>query len=169
MISHASSLDTVGILAHRVQQVGIVYDIIRGKDPRDSTSHDDGTPYQPRSQNKAPIKVAVPVEYFVDELNDDVVNVWQEAITFLKEKYNAQVDYVSLPHTKYALSAYYVISSAEASSNLGRYDGIRYGGVETTKCDIKTLKDKYIFNRSHGFGEEVKRRIIAGTFALSIE
>jgi aspartyl-tRNA(Asn)/glutamyl-tRNA(Gln) amidotransferase subunit A len=167
MISHASSLDTVGILAKSVRDAGIVYDIIRGKDENDTTSHDDGAQYQ-QQNNQTPVRVAIPVEYFVDELSDDIIKVWQDAITLLKEKHNAQVEYVSLPHTKYALSAYYVISSAEASSNLGRYDGIRYGGVEKEKSTM-SLKDKYLLNRSEGFGEEVKRRIISGTFALSIE
>jgi aspartyl-tRNA(Asn)/glutamyl-tRNA(Gln) amidotransferase subunit A len=167
MISHASSLDTVGILTKSVRDAGIVYNIIRGKDENDTTSHDDGAPCQ-QENNQTPVRVAIPVEYFVDELSDDIIQVWQDAITLLKQKYNAQVEYVSLPHTKYALSAYYVISSAEASSNLGRYDGIRYGGVEKEKSTM-SLKDKYLLNRSEGFGEEVKRRIISGTFALSIE
>ncbi|KAL0487198.1 aspartyl-tRNA(Asn)/glutamyl-tRNA(Gln) amidotransferase subunit A [Acrasis kona] len=164
VISFASSLDTVGILSPSVHQAGLVYNVIRGQDSKDSTSHNNSTPYT-QQQNHKKFKIAVPVEYFVDELEEEVVKVWQSAIDHFKSL-GAEVQYVSLPHTKFALSAYYIIASAEASSNLGRYDGIRYGGVHD--AESKTLHQKYISNRSKGFGDEVKRRIMTGTFALSV-
>lgn len=144
-------------------------DVIGGPDPNDSSCRREPTPnfYERTVTTKdlKGIKIGIPIEYYVEELSDETVQVWSESIKLLREL-GAEVHYVSLPHTKYALPAYYVIAPAEASSNLARFDGIRYG---YSSKNVNSLEDVYFNSRSEGFGEEVKRRIVAGTFSLSVE
>jgi aspartyl-tRNA(Asn)/glutamyl-tRNA(Gln) amidotransferase subunit A len=170
MISYASSLDTVGIFARAVEDVAVALDTICGFDPNDSTSRITKFDYKFHDglldvRDLKGMKVGIPIEYYIKELDGETVSVWQRCIQLLKDS-GAEVCYVSLPHTKYALPAYYVLAPAEASSNLARYDGVRYGHRSD---NVKSLKEHYSASRTEGFGPEVKRRIIAGTFTLSVE
>lgn len=134
-------------------------DIIKGEDPSDSTSI---TPKRPPVK-KDKFTVGVPREYYVSELSSHMLGVWKEGIARLKAR-GCKVVEMSLPNTQHALSAYYIIASAEASSNLARYDGVRYGFRST---EGETIKASYTHTRTEGFGEEVKRRIMLGTYVLS--
>lgn len=172
MISFASSLDTVGIFTRSVPEAAATLDVMCGKDELDSSSRAISHAMSFYDQCKQlkdlkGVKIGIPVEYSVSELSDEISSIWTSAIQLLQDA-GATVQYVSLPHTKYALFAYYVIAPAEASSNLARYDGIRYGHRVNTEAKI-SLPDLYTANRTEGFGDEVKRRIVAGTFALSVE
>nr|CAG4712532.1 unnamed protein product [Naegleria fowleri] len=176
MISYGSSLDTCGIFSKTVKESAIVYNTMCGTDTNDSTTKLDVTTVDLSSLesiekkfNKGILKntkIGIPLEYFVDELNDDIVRVWEDTVKWLQDQTGAQIEYVSLPHTKYALSTYYVIATAEASSNLSRYDGLRYGNKVSKKQDLLSY---YMQNRTEGFGKEVLRRIVSGTFALSVD
>ena len=176
MISYGSSLDTCGIFSKTVKESAIVFNILSGNDPNDPTTKLNVTPVDltqldsiSNEYNKGMlknVKIGIPVEYFVDELNDNIVKVWEETIKWLQDQTGAQIEYVSLPHTKHALSTYYVIATAEASSNLSRYDGLRYGNKVPKNQDLLAY---YLQNRTEGFGNEVLRRIVSGTFALSVD
>ena len=164
IIAFASSLDQAGPLAKTVEDAAILLRSMSGHDPKDSTSLPVDVPDFPSFVGK-PVKglrIGVPREYRVDNMPPEIDRLWQSGVEWLKDAGCEIVD-VSLPHTKYALPAYYIVAPAEASSNLARYDGMRYG----LRVDGKTLTDVYEESRSHGFGEEVKRRILIGTYALS--
>ncbi len=159
LIAFASSLDQIGPLAKTVEDAKIVFEAISGKDSMDSTSVD--SPEKESSDKK--IKIGVPKEYFVKGIDPAVEKVTKEAIKKYEEM-GFEIEEVSLPHTDYALSAYYLINPSEASANLARYDGIKYGLSENKTGD---LLDVYLKTRGKGFGDEVRRRIMLGTYALS--
>ena len=164
IIAFASSLDQVGPFARTPKDLATLLDIIAGYDPLDSTSAQVETPeYSSGLEAKVEgLRIGIPKEYFGEGLQDDVRNRIEAAIESLR-KAGAQVTDVSLPHTKYALSTYYLIATAEVSSNLARYDGIRYGA----RIEDRDLRKMIARTRSAGFGPEVQRRIVLGTFVLS--
>lgn len=165
LMAFGSSLDQIGVLSRTVKDSAILLNAISGHDDHDGTSSDDAVPdfTQALGQNIKGLKIGVPKEYMDEGIDPDVVAAIQAAIATFK-KLGATVDEVTLPYTKYAVPAYYIIASSEASSNLQRYDGIRYGFRAN---DVKSLKDVYVKSRSEGFGDEVKRRIMLGSFSLS--
>jgi len=165
MIAFASSLDQAGPLTKSVEDAAIILNIISGKDDYDSTSVDVEVPDFTKNLNGdiKGMKIGIPKEYFVEGMDKDVENSVNKAIKDI-ESLGAEIIEISLPHTKYAISTYYIIAPCEASSNLARYDGVRYG-YRTPDAD--NLRDLFFKSRSEGFGEEVKRRIMLGTYALS--
>lgn len=165
LVAFASSLDQIGPLARTVEDAAVVLQAVAGYDKLDSTSADVETAdyLSALTGDIKGLRIAMPKEYFAEGLDPEVANRVQEAIRVL-EAQGAIVEEVSLPHTQYALSCYYLIAPAEASSNLARYDGVRYG-VRTE--DAENLIDMYKKTRAEGFGAEVKRRIMLGTYALS--
>jgi len=165
LIAFASSLDHIGPLTKTVKDAAIVLRYIAGRDPRDSTSADVPVPDYEQEIEK-PVKglrLGVPKEYFGEGLDAEVRAAVETAIQQLAED-GCEIVPVSLPHTPYAIPTYYVIATAEASSNLARYDGVRYGYRSPR---AKTLSEMYRKSRDEGFGAEVKRRIMLGTYALS--
>ncbi|HKW76905.1 MAG TPA: Asp-tRNA(Asn)/Glu-tRNA(Gln) amidotransferase subunit GatA [Terriglobales bacterium] len=165
LIAFASSLDHIGPITKSVRDVAILLKAIAGHDPFDSTSADLPVPDYEQEIGKpvTGLKLGVPEEYFGDGLDEEVRTSVEAAIARLREA-GAEIVRISLPHTKYAIPAYYVIATAEASSNLARYDGVRYG---FRAKDSRTLSEMYRKTRDEGFGAEVKRRIMLGTYALS--
>ena len=164
VMSMASSLDTIGPLCKNVEDTAVVLSTIAGNDPHDATTGDVPVPDYRKALtgNVKGLTIGVPREYFPDELNPEVSQAIMEAVKTL-EKLGAKTKKISLPHTKYATPTYYILCPSEVSSNMARYDGIRYGHTENAKDLIE-----YYFNaRSAGFGDEVKRRIMIGTYALS--
>jgi aspartyl-tRNA(Asn)/glutamyl-tRNA(Gln) amidotransferase subunit A len=165
LIAFASSLDHIGPLAKTVKDAAIVLRTIAGRDPMDTTSADVPVPDYVAELDK-PIrgmKLGVAKEYFGEGLNDEVRQAVELAIDKLKGL-GCEIVPVSLPHTPYAIPTYYIIATAEASANLARYDGVRYG---LRARGVKMLSDMYRRTRDEGFGAEVKRRIMLGTYALS--
>lgn len=165
LVAFASSLDQIGPFAKDVEDAAILLQAIAGHDPRDSTSVDQSVPDY-RQAMKGSIKglrLGIPREYFIDGIEPDVAAAVQQAITTLKEL-GAEMVEISLPHTEYGVAAYYIIAPAEASSNLARFDGVKYG---LRVPDSKDLMTMYCQTRSRGFGMEVKRRIMLGTYVLS--
>jgi aspartyl-tRNA(Asn)/glutamyl-tRNA(Gln) amidotransferase subunit A len=165
IVSFASSLDQAGPMARTVRDCAILLEAMAGFDPKDSTSLDLPVPQWEKnlSSDLKGKRVGIPQEYRIDGVPAEIDALWQQGIEWLKDAGATPVE-ISLPHTKYALPTYYIIAPAEASSNLARYDGVRYGlRVE----GVKTLDDMYSATRSEGFGAEVKRRIMIGTYVLS--
>ncbi|MCX9087059.1 MAG: Asp-tRNA(Asn)/Glu-tRNA(Gln) amidotransferase subunit GatA, partial [Candidatus Methanoperedens sp.] len=163
LISYANSLEQIGPFATSVRDVATLFDVISGHDPRDSTSVDRETNYSSALINDVKgLKIGVPEEYFAEGTDKNVEKSVRDAINTLEELGATSVE-VKMPHTKYALSAYYVIAMSEASSNLARFDGMRYG-LRTEDSDWHTTFSQV---RAAGFGDEVKRRILLGTYALS--
>ncbi|MBI2676660.1 MAG: Asp-tRNA(Asn)/Glu-tRNA(Gln) amidotransferase subunit GatA [Candidatus Yanofskybacteria bacterium] len=164
LISMASSLDQIGPLTKNVYDSALILNFLAGKDSLDSTTANERVPDFTEDLTKSVkgLKIAMPREYFSEGLDSEVNNKVEQAISKL-ESLGAHVDQVSLPHADYALATYYLIVPSEVSSNLARYDGIRYG----LRKEGENLLDTYIKSRSEGFGEEVRRRIILGTYALS--
>ncbi|MDO8654945.1 MAG: Asp-tRNA(Asn)/Glu-tRNA(Gln) amidotransferase subunit GatA, partial [bacterium] len=161
VISLASSLDQVGPFGSSVEDVKLVFEAIRGRDPEDATTVE----YVAASSFGGDIKklkVGIPREYFAEGLDPSVEKVIRGVIEKL-EKAGAQIREIQLSHTKYALATYYIINTSEASANLARYDGMRYG----LHGDMADLEESYLRNRGEGLGTEVKRRIMLGTYALS--
>jgi aspartyl-tRNA(Asn)/glutamyl-tRNA(Gln) amidotransferase subunit A len=165
LIAFASSLDHIGPLAKTVKDVAIVLHAIAGRDPMDSTSADLPVPDYTTDLEKSVrgLRLGVAKEYFGEGLDDEVHHAVESAIDELKSL-GCEVVPVSLPHTPYAIPTYYLIATAEASSNLARYDGVRYS---YRASGVKTLSEMYRRSRDEGFGAEVKRRIMLGTYALS--
>jgi aspartyl-tRNA(Asn)/glutamyl-tRNA(Gln) amidotransferase subunit A len=165
LIAFASSLDHIGPLTRTVRDAAIVLRAIAGRDPMDSTSADVPVPDYEQEIGKpvAGLKLGVPKEYFGEGLDDEVRAAVDAAISSLREA-GARIVPISLPHTAYAVPAYYVIATAEASANLARYDGVRYGYRSPRSG---SLAEMYRRTRDEGFGAEVKRRIMLGTYALS--
>ena len=165
LMAFASSLDQIGPLSKSVEDAAIVMNVISGRDQRDSTSAIMEYPDYEKDIKKdiRGMKVGVPKEYLETEMSDDVRRIFEDTIRQFKDM-GAIVETTSLPTFDYALSAYYIISSAEVSSNLARYDGIRYG---YRTGEYKDLKEMYKKTRSEGFGDEVKRRIMLGNYVLS--
>lgn len=166
VVAFASSLDHPGPFARTVKDTAIMLESMAGHDPKDSTSADKSVPAYAQSINGSikGLKIGVPKEYSVEGMPEGIQKLWNQGVAWLKEA-GAEIVDVSLPHTKYALPAYYIIAPAEASSNLARYDGVRYGLREVKDGD--TLIDMYEKTRAEGFGGEVQRRILIGTYVLS--
>jgi len=165
VVAFASSLDQVGPMTRTVRDAAILLGVIAGHDPMDSTSIPQPVPdYQAAiKEDLAGVKIGVPKEYFIEGMQPAVEDSVRKAIGIL-EDLGAETVEISLPHTKYAIAIYYIIATAEASSNLARYDGIKYG---FSKDEGKGLIELYKASRSEGFGDEVKRRIMLGTYVLS--
>ncbi|HEX2853714.1 MAG TPA: Asp-tRNA(Asn)/Glu-tRNA(Gln) amidotransferase subunit GatA [Opitutaceae bacterium] len=165
LIAFASSLDQIGPFSRNVEDAAIMLGAIAGHDERDSTSFKAEIPdYRSElKQRKGPWRLGIPREYFGAGLDPEVGAAVEQAITFYK-KQGCEIKEVSLPNTQYCLDTYYIIATAEASSNLARYDGIRYGHRSKNAKDVVDL---YFKSRAEGFGAEVKRRIILGTYVLS--
>ncbi len=162
LMAMASSLDQIGSLTKTVEDAKIVFNAIKGKDPLDSTSVEQKSGEDAECDIKK-IKLGVPKEYFIKGMDKGVEKKILRAIDKFKAL-GAKIEEISLPHTEYALAVYYIIMPAEVSSNLARYDGIRYGFSET---ESESLLDTYLHSRNKGFGDEVRRRIIIGTYSLS--
>lgn len=165
LVAFASSLDQIGPITKDVEDVAIMMNIISGRDPKDSTSADVPVPDFRTALKKdlKGVKVGIPKEYFIEGMDPEVDRAVREAVDVLKGLGAGVVD-VSLPHTGYAVAVYYILATSEASSNLARYDGVRYG---FRAKGAKDLLDMYQKTRDQGFGPEVKRRIMLGTYALS--
>jgi aspartyl-tRNA(Asn)/glutamyl-tRNA(Gln) amidotransferase subunit A len=162
-----SSFDTIGPLARSTYDLALVLEAIAGHDPKDSTSRIEAVPHYSESlrktENLRGLRIGIPKEYFVEGLDAEMETVIRAAIRQL-EGLGATTMEVSLPHTQYAIPVYYLILFAEASSNLAKYDGVRFGLSER---NVEDLLDVYLKTREKGFGAETKRRIMLGTFALS--
>ena len=165
LIAFASSLDQIGPFARTVEDAAIVLQAIAGHDEHDSTSFKTTIPdYRSELRNrKGPWRLGIPKEYFGEGLDPEVGAAVQSAIDFYKQQ-GCEIKEVSLPHTEYGVGVYYIIATAECSSNLARYDGIRYGHRAK---DAKDITELYFKSRAEGFGQEVKRRVILGTYVLS--
>jgi aspartyl-tRNA(Asn)/glutamyl-tRNA(Gln) amidotransferase subunit A len=165
LIAFASSLDHIGPLSKTVKDAAITLRAIGGRDPMDSTSADVPIPdYVAELERPVRgLKIGVPKEYFGEGLDAEVRTAVEAAIQKLAEL-GCEINSLSLPHTRYAIAAYYIVATAEASSNLARYDGVRYG---FRAKGANTLSEMYRRSRDQGFGPEVKRRIMLGTYALS--
>jgi aspartyl-tRNA(Asn)/glutamyl-tRNA(Gln) amidotransferase subunit A len=165
VIAYASSLDQVGPLTRDVTDCAVMLGAVAGHDPKDSTSVDLPVPDYAKAlvNDVKGLKVGLPQEYFIAGLDPDVQKAMDAAIATYKQL-GAQFVEISLPHTDYAVATYYLIATAEASSNLARYDGVRFGHRSEA---AKGLSDMFMKSRAEGFGDEVKRRIMLGTYALS--
>ena len=166
LISYASSLDVPGVLAKNVDEAMAVMDVIMGPDCRDATCSENEWNILSQEEEVSSlidVKVGIPREFFVEEIPRETLDIWNHASNCF-----SYVKSVSIPSMKHALPAYYVIASAEAASNLSRYDGIRYGH-RTDSSDVSSLQEEYTATRSEGFGAEVKRRLLMGCYALSTE
>ncbi|MCG8270540.1 Asp-tRNA(Asn)/Glu-tRNA(Gln) amidotransferase subunit GatA [Aquamicrobium sp. NLF2-7] len=164
IVAYASSLDQAGPIARDVRDAAILLKSMASVDVKDTTSVDLPVPdYEAAlGQSVKGMKVGIPREYRVEGMPQEVEALWQQGIAWLKEA-GAEIVDISLPHTKYALPTYYIISPAEASSNLARYDGVRYG----LRVPGKDIVEMYENTRAAGFGDEVKRRVMVGTYVLS--
>ena len=164
MVAFASSLDQAGPIAKTVEDAAILLSSMCSHDSKDSTSLDVATPNWQKDVGKSikGLTVGIPTEYEVDGMPSEIDNLWHRGIEWVRES-GADIIDVSLPHTKFALPAYYIVAPAEASSNLARYDGMRYGKREAGE----DLTATYQKTRSDGFGEEVQRRLMIGTYVLS--
>ena len=163
-VAMASSLDQIGPITKTVEDSALILSVIEGKDENDATSTEKGDLFIPEIVEKdlKGLKIGVPKEFFTDSLDSEIAHQVKEAIKEF-EKGGAEIVEVSLPNLKYSLSAYYILMSSEASSNLERYDGVRYG----YSSDGHDLVESYKRTRGEGFGDEVKRRIMLGTYTLS--
>ncbi len=164
IISYASSLDQAGPIARTVRDAALMLGSMAGYDPKDSTSINRPVPnYRAAlTGDIRGLKVGIPKEYRPDTLPPEIQKLWDQGVAWLKDG-GAEIREVSLPHTQYALATYYIVAPAEASSNLARYDGVRYG----LRVNGSNLNDMYAKSRGAGFGGEVKRRILIGTYVLS--
>jgi len=164
LVAFASSLDQIGPITKDVEDCARLLGVIAGYDPLDSTSVDLPVPDYKKSLIKdvKGLKIGIPKEYFAEGIDEEVETSVRNAIKLLKDL-GAECEDVSLPHTEFAISVYYILATAEASSNLARYDGVRYGYRASGGASM----DMYLDSRSQSFGPEVKRRIILGTFSLS--
>jgi aspartyl-tRNA(Asn)/glutamyl-tRNA(Gln) amidotransferase subunit A len=165
LVAFASSLDQIGTFTKTVEEAALLLEIIAGHDPRDNTSAERAVPKYTQSlgQGVKGLKLGVPKEYFIEGIDPEVGKAVRGAIDEYKRQ-GAEIVEVSLPHTPYAVAVYYIIATAECSSNLARFDGVRYGKRASNPKDIL---DMYGRTRAEGFGAEVKRRIILGTYVLS--
>ncbi|MCF8473020.1 MAG: Asp-tRNA(Asn)/Glu-tRNA(Gln) amidotransferase subunit GatA [Sphingomonadaceae bacterium] len=166
VVAFASSLDQAGPMARDVRDCAIMLESMAGFDPKDSTSLDLPVPAWEAGLNSdlKGKRIGIPKEYRLDGIDEDIAKMWDNGIAWLKDA-GAEIVDISLPHTKYALPAYYIIAPAEASSNLARYDGVRFGLRDLPEG--AGLQDMYAATRAAGFGEEVRRRIMIGTYVLS--
>jgi aspartyl-tRNA(Asn)/glutamyl-tRNA(Gln) amidotransferase subunit A len=164
IVAFASSLDQAGPFARTVRDCALLLRSMSGHDPKDTTSVDIGVPDFEAAVGKSVkgMKIGIPKEYRVDGMASEIEAMWARGVDWLKAA-GAEIVEVSLPHTKYALPAYYIVAPAEASSNLARYDGVRYG-LRVPGHDVVDMYEK---TRAAGFGKEVRRRIMIGTYVLS--
>jgi aspartyl-tRNA(Asn)/glutamyl-tRNA(Gln) amidotransferase subunit A len=164
IVAFASSLDQAGPIARTVRDTAILMRSMAGPDPKDTTSVDRAVPDYEAAIGKSVkgMKIGIPKEYRLDGMPDEIEKLWSQGADWLKAA-GAELVEVSLPHTKYALPAYYIVAPAEASSNLARYDGVRYG----LRVEGRNIIDMYEKTRAEGFGAEVRRRIMIGTYVLS--
>ncbi|HKS65162.1 MAG TPA: amidase family protein, partial [Xanthobacteraceae bacterium] len=164
IVSFASSLDQAGPIARTVRDTALLMRSMAGHDPKDTTSVDLPVPDYAASLGRSVkgMKIGIPKEYRLDGMPGEIETLWSQGITWLKDAGAEMVD-VSLPHTKYALPAYYIVAPAEASSNLARYDGVRYG----LRVPGRDVIGMYEGTRAEGFGGEVRRRVMIGTYVLS--
>jgi aspartyl-tRNA(Asn)/glutamyl-tRNA(Gln) amidotransferase subunit A len=164
IVAFASSLDTPGCFARSVEDNALLLKSMAGHDPKDSTSADIATPDWAKNinPNLKGVRVGIPKEYRIDGIPEETNAMWERGIEWLKAA-GAEIVNISLPHTKYGLPAYYIIAPAEASSNLARYDGVRYA----LRVEGSDINDMYSKTRATGFGNEVKRRIMIGAYVLS--
>jgi len=164
VVAFASSLDQAGPIAKTVEDAALLLTSMCGHDPKDSTSLDVPVPNFAAFVGKSVkgLRIGIPKEYRVDNMPAEIEKLWADGVAWLKEA-GCEIVEVSLPHTKYALPAYYIVAPAEASSNLARYDGMRYG----LRAEGGNLTEVYENTRAEGFGDEVKRRILIGTYVLS--
>ncbi len=164
LVAFASSLDQIGTLTKCVRDAAMVLNVICGHDPKDSTSVPSVVPDFTRALGDGVkgARIGIPKEYFVEGMDKEVEGAVRGAIGRLEELGARPIE-VSLPHTEYAIAAYYILATSEASSNLARYDGVKYG----RRSEGRDLMDMYLKTRADGFGPEVKRRIMLGTYALS--
>jgi aspartyl-tRNA(Asn)/glutamyl-tRNA(Gln) amidotransferase subunit A len=164
IVAFASSLDQAGPIARDVRDAAIMLKVMASVDEKDTTSVDLPVPDYEKALGKSlkGLRVGIPREYRPDGLSDEINSLWDKGAQWLKEQ-GAEIVDISLPHTKYALPAYYIVAPAEASSNLARYDGVRYG----LRVPGDDLTDTYEKTRAAGFGREVQRRILIGTYVLS--
>jgi aspartyl-tRNA(Asn)/glutamyl-tRNA(Gln) amidotransferase subunit A len=164
VVAFASSLDQAGPFARTVRDTAMLMRSMAGHDPKDTTSVDRPVPDYAAAVGKSVkgMKIGIPKEYRLDGMSGEIEKLWTQGADWLKAA-GAELVEVSLPHTKYALPAYYVVAPAEASSNLARYDGVRYGA----RVSGKNISEMYENTRAAGFGAEVKRRIMIGTYVLS--
>jgi aspartyl-tRNA(Asn)/glutamyl-tRNA(Gln) amidotransferase subunit A len=164
VVAFASSLDQAGPIARTVEDAALLLTSMSGHDPKDSTSLSADVPDFASFVGKSVkgLRIGVPKEYRADGMPPEIEALWAKGVEWLKDA-GCEIVEVSLPHTRYALPAYYIIAPAEASSNLARYDGLRYGA----RIEGQSLNDTYELTRAAGFGEEVKRRILIGTYVLS--
>jgi aspartyl-tRNA(Asn)/glutamyl-tRNA(Gln) amidotransferase subunit A len=169
MIAFSSSLDQAGVFARDVADVAISLQAMMGFDPKDSTSVNIAVPnlYENllQVQDLKGIKIGIPKEYNIEGMSPEISQLWQQGQKYLKAA-GAELIEISLPHTEYGIGAYYIIAPAEASSNLSRYDGVRYG---LRAENYANLEEMYENTRAQGFGSEVKRRIMIGTHVLSLD
>jgi aspartyl-tRNA(Asn)/glutamyl-tRNA(Gln) amidotransferase subunit A len=165
LVAFGSSLDQIGVFGKKVEDVATVLKVIAGRDPKDSTSADVPVPdyTSELKQGIDGLRLGVPRLLFGEGLNKEVRSSVEQAIEAYR-KLGVEIVDIELPHTKYSIAVYYIIAMAEASSNLARYDGVRYGFRAE---EAKSLRDMYRVTRDEGFGSEVKRRIMIGTFVLS--
>ena len=164
IVAFASSLDQAGPFARRVRDAAILLRSMAGPDPKDTTCADLAVPDYESAVGKSVkgLRIGIPKEYRLDGMPAEIEKIWEQGRAWLKAA-GAELIEVSLPHTKYALPAYYVVAPAEASSNLARYDGVRYG----LRVPGRDIIDMYEKTRSDGFGAEVRRRVMIGTYVLS--
>ena len=164
IVAFASSLDQAGPMTRDVKDCALLFEVISSYDKKDSTSINYKRSNYLKNLNNSikGKKIGIPKEYRVDGMSKEIEDLWQKGINIIKES-GAEVIEISLPNTKYALPAYYIVAPAEASSNLARYDGVKYG----FRSKGENLIDMYEKTRSEGFGDEVKRRIMIGTYVLS--
>lgn len=164
IISYASSLDQAGPMTQNVTDAALMLREMVGHDPQDSTSAKEAVPdfMSALGQSVKGLRIGIPKEYRIEGLSKDASDTWDKGAQMLRDA-GAEVIEISLPHTKYALPTYYIIAPAEASSNLARYDGVRFG----QRVEGKSLDDMYATTRGEGFGPEVRRRILMGTYVLS--
>jgi aspartyl-tRNA(Asn)/glutamyl-tRNA(Gln) amidotransferase subunit A len=164
IVAFASSLDQAGPFSRSVADNALMMQAMAGHDTKDSTSAATPLPDLMAALDKGVkgMKIGVPSEYVMDGMDSEVVALWEQGQAWLRDA-GAELVEISLPHTKYALPAYYIIAPAEASSNLARYDGVRYG----LRVEADSLDEMYAETRAAGFGEEVQRRILIGTYVLS--
>ncbi|MGA7161565.1 MAG: Asp-tRNA(Asn)/Glu-tRNA(Gln) amidotransferase subunit GatA [Bacteroidota bacterium] len=165
LVAFASSFDQIGPFANSARDVARILGVIAGHDERDSTSANIPVPdyLSPMNRSVKGLKFGLPKEYFTDALSPEIRSVIERRVTQLKEN-GAEIVEISLPHSEYTIATYYILATAEASSNLARFDGARYG---YRSKQAKTLMEMYTKSRSEGFGAEVKRRIMLGTYVLS--
>ena len=165
IVAFASSLDQAGPMTKTVEDCALMLEAMAGFDEKDSTSiNRKKENYSKKlTHNIKGLKIGIPKEYRVDGMPNEIEELWEKGKKILKEE-GAEIIDISLPHTEYALPTYYIVAPAEASANLSRYDGVKYGHRSK---DIKDLEDMYSQTRAEGFGEEVKRRILIGTYVLS--